>query len=76
MPVCCKKSQDSVVRAGFSPVLPGFGARSDMGLPTGLGQTPTVKSRYGNPAQSHPSNEQVLTRDSRELHEGHRAGCR
>ncbi len=55
--------QDAVSRAKLSPALTGFGAHSDMGLPTGLGRTPTVNFGPGNPAQSHQPNEQVAIRD-------------
>lgn len=55
--------QDAVSRASLSPALTGFGAHSDMGLPTGLGQTPTVNFGPGNPAQSHQPNEQVSIGD-------------
>jgi acetylornithine deacetylase len=40
-------------------VLSGFGAHSEMGLPTGLGRTPTVNFSSGDPAQSNQPNECV-----------------
>ena len=55
--------RDAAANAGVSPVLSGFGAHSDIGLPTGLGQTPTVNFGPGHPAQSHQPNEQVSIED-------------
>ena len=49
-------------RAG-STGLSGFGAHSDIGLPSGLGRTPTVNFGPGDPAQSHQPNEQVSISD-------------
>ena len=50
-------------------VLSGFGAHSDIGLPTGLGRTPTVNFGPGRPSQSPPAQRKSRHQRPRRLHD-------
>jgi acetylornithine deacetylase len=54
---------DAIAAAGHTPRYWGLGAHSDMGLPTDMGNTPTIMLGPGDPTQAHQPNEMVPVAD-------------
>jgi acetylornithine deacetylase len=54
---------DAIGAAGYTPRYWGLGAHSDMGLPTDMGNTPTIMLGPGDPTQAHQPNEMVPVAD-------------